>query len=334
MNAHTRQFQESSAVRGAVPLLVGLMGPSGGGKTFSALRLATGIQQVSGGDIWVIDTEAERARHYDDKFKFRHIGFGAPFGPLDYLAAINFVKQQGAGVVVVDSMSHEHEGPGGVLEMHDRELDRMAGQDYGKRNAMNLLAWGKPKAERRSLINGILQIKGNFIFCFRAKEKVKPIKRNGKSEVENQGWMPIAGEEFVFEQTVNCLLLPGSRGLPTWASENPGERAMMKLPEQFRSLFAKEQALSEEIGRTLATWAQGGAASIPAEKINTGALIAQGNEAAGGGMSVLETWWKGLKGAEQKALKDELPKFKTLAAEAEKDADQRGGELALEGSNG
>lgn len=327
MNAHTRQFQESSSVRGSVPLLIGLMGPSGGGKTFSALRLATGIQAVSGGDIWVIDTEAERARHYDDKFKFRHLAFGAPFGPLDYLAAINFVKSQNAGVVIVDSMSHEHEGPGGVLEMHDRELDRMAGQDYGKRNAMNLLAWGKPKSERRALINGILQIKGNFIFCFRAKEKVKPIKRNGKSEVENQGWMPIAGEEFVFEQTVNCLLMPGSRGVPTWQSENPGEKAMMKLPEQFRDVFAKEQALSEDIGKRLATWAKGGTTSAPVEKIDTAALRGQGEEAASGGMSVLETWWKGLTGAEQQALKENLPGFKTVAKQADEEAAARTGEL-------
>lgn len=330
MNAHARQFQESSQVRGAVPLLVGLMGPSGGGKTYSALRLATGIQQVSGGDIWVIDTEAERARHYDDKFKFRHLSFGAPFGPLDYLAAINFVKSQNAGVVIVDSMSHEHEGPGGVLDMHDKELDRMAGQDYGKRNAMNLLAWAKPKAMRRELINGILQIKGNFIFCFRAKEKVKPIKRNGKSEVENQGWMPIAGEEFVFEQTVNCLLMPGSRGVPTWQSENPGEKAMMKLPEQFRETFAKEQALSEDIGRRLATWAKGGATETTSKndtKVDLAALRTQGEEAATGGTDVLQTWWKGLASAEQQALKDNKEGFKAIAKKADEEAATRTNEL-------
>ena len=43
-----------------------------------------------------------------------------------------------------------------------------------------------------------------------------------------QGYMPIAGEEFVFEMTMNCLLLPGSAGVPQWQSNYPGERAMMK----------------------------------------------------------------------------------------------------------
>lgn len=262
MNAHVRVFEDKPAVREAVPLLIGLMGASGSGKTVSALRLATGIQSVRGGEIYVIDTESKRAKHYADFFKFRHLEFGAPFSPLDYLAAIEHCVKKGAGVIVVDSMSHEHEGPGGVLEMHEAELDRIAGNDRAKRERANLLAWAKPKAARRLLINGLLQMNCNFIFCFRAKEKVKPIKRDGRSEIEQQGWMPIAGEEFVYEQTVNCLLMPGSKGVPTWASENPGERAMMKLPGQFRSIFEKPASLSEDIGRKLAEWAKGGAVQV------------------------------------------------------------------------
>ena len=53
-----------------------------------------------------------------------------------------------------------------------------------------------------------------------------------------QGYMPIAGEEFVFEMTMNCLLLPGSAGVPQWQSNYPGERAMMKLPRQFERVMA------------------------------------------------------------------------------------------------
>jgi ABC-type sulfate/molybdate transport systems ATPase subunit len=49
MNKPVRKFEFVPAVRASVPLLVGLYGPSGGGKTFSALRLATGIQEVTGG---------------------------------------------------------------------------------------------------------------------------------------------------------------------------------------------------------------------------------------------------------------------------------------------
>src|SRR5215471_21060867 len=107
-----RVFVAKPAVRESVPLLIGLMGPSGSGKTFSALRLATGIQKVTGGDIYGIDTEARRMLHYADRFKFKHIQFDAPFGSLDYLACIQQCVRDGAKVIIVDSMSHEHESVG------------------------------------------------------------------------------------------------------------------------------------------------------------------------------------------------------------------------------
>lgn len=171
-----RTFVDRPAARERVPLLLGLVGPSGGGKTFSALRLATGIQRVSGGDIFVVDTEARRALHYADRFKFRHVDFGAPFGSLDYLAAIQYCVGKGAGVVVVDSMSHEHEGPGGLLEQHEAEAARLAKQWGTRIETAKMAAWAAPKAARRRLINSVLQLPCNFVFCFRAKEKLK-IKR-------------------------------------------------------------------------------------------------------------------------------------------------------------
>ena len=57
MNAPARIFTPHLATRESVPLFIGLIGPSSSGKTFSALRLATGIQKVNGGDIHMIDTE-------------------------------------------------------------------------------------------------------------------------------------------------------------------------------------------------------------------------------------------------------------------------------------
>lgn len=254
----TRAFTAKPAVRESVPVLFGLMGPSGGGKTVSALRLATGIQQVTGGDIYGIDTEARRMLHHADAFKFKHLQFDAPFGSLDYLAAIRHCVNDGAKVIIVDSMSHEHEGPGGMIDFQEKELDRLAGNDYGKRERMKMLAWQKPKAHRRELINGLLQLNANFIFCFRAKNTVKPVKINGKTEIVPQGFMPIAGDEFVFEMTVNALLLPGARGVPTWQTENVGERMMIKPARQFDHLFANPKPLDEATGRALAEWARGG----------------------------------------------------------------------------
>ena len=249
-----RTFEDREAIREKVPLMIGLMGPSGGGKTYSALRLAGGIQRVTGGDIYMIDTEAKRGLHYADKFKFRHVPFGAPFGSLDYLEAVQYCAGKGAGVIIVDSMSHEHEGPGGLLEKHEAELNRLAGDDYKRRKSMSMLAWAKPKQERRRLINTLLQLPVNFIFCFRAKEKIKMVKGD---DPQQMGFMPIAGEEFVFEMTANCLLLPNAGGVPTWDSGELGERLMIKLPEQFKAMFRESVPLSEQLGQSMAQWAAG-----------------------------------------------------------------------------
>src|SRR6185369_6049843 len=72
------------------------------------------------------------------------------------------------------------------------------------------------------------------------------------------GFMPIAGEEFVYEMTLKALLLPGSNGTPCWQSDFPGEKLMIKLPEQFRSVFASGSVqLTEDVGAELAKWAAG-----------------------------------------------------------------------------
>jgi hypothetical protein len=252
MNRSPRVFQAKPAEREQVPLLVGLVGPSGSGKTFSALRLAEGIRSIVGGEIVLVDTEARRALHYAADFRFQHLQFDAPFGSLDYLDALRHCATLGAGVVIVDSMSHEHEGPGGLLEFQEAELTRIAGTDEAKRKRSQMLAWAKPKAARRQLINEMLQLSiPALIFCFRAKEKIKPVP--GK-EPENLGWMPIAGEEFVFEMTMNCLLTPASKGCPDWNPSLRGELQMVKMPGQFAHLTGQ---LDEAMGAEMALWASG-----------------------------------------------------------------------------
>ena len=258
MAAPVRIFKDAPAVRERVPLLIGLMGPSGAGKSFSALRLATGIQREVGGDIFAIDTESRRLLHYADQFKFRHIQFDAPFGSLDYLAAMRHCIDQGARVVIVDSMTHEHSGPGGYLQTQDAEVERMAGNDAAKRERVKMAAWIKPARLRSQMITGLLQLNANFIFCFRAKEKTKPVKGGGIVEM---GYMPVAGDELLYEMTVNCLLPPKSNGVPQWRSDFVGEKLMMKLPEQFKTIFAENKPLDEDIGRRLAEWAKGTAVS-------------------------------------------------------------------------
>lgn len=250
----TRKFEDKPATRERVPMLVGLVGPSGSGKTYSALRLATGMQRITGGDIFFVDTESRRALHYADDFSFRHTDMGAPFSSLDYMAAIEHCSKKKAGVLVIDSMSHEHEGPGGYLDFHESELDRMAGDDYKKRQKMSIPAWAKPSADRRKLINAVLRMGVNAVFCFRAKEKLKIV--TGRDPIK-LGWQPIAGNEFIYEMTINCLLYPGAVGVPNWAPDEAGEKVMLKRPEKLAHVFKDGQAISEDTGEALARWAEG-----------------------------------------------------------------------------
>lgn len=256
----TRTFTASPAVRAATPLFIGITGPSSSGKTTSALRLATGIQRIVGGDIHLIDTENRRALHYSDMFKFHHVQFDPPFGSLDYLAALEQSASAGAKTIIIDSASHEHESVGGLLDAHETELDRIAGDDWKKRERCTMLAWQKPKGARRKLLQSLTRLPGgpNIIMCFRAKTTSKPIKnKEGKTEIVPMGFMPIAGDEFVYEMTLGCLLMPGSNGIPTWSSENMGERMAIKPAAQFRDIIREGEPLSEEMGMKLAQWAQG-----------------------------------------------------------------------------
>ena len=262
MKKSARTFESKPAKREAVGLNVGIVGPSGSGKTYSALRLATGMQRVAGGDIAVIDTERRRALAYADDFKFRHVDFQAPFGPLDYLAALEQVAKAGARVVVIDSASHEHEGEGGVLDIHEAELERLAGDDYAKRDRVKMLAWVRPKSERRRFINSMLQLNVHVVMCFRAKEKL--LLKQGKPPVD-LGWQAIGAEELVYEMVLQFLLKPGANGVPTWTSELEAERAVAKCPKQFAELRGgTPKQIDEALGEELAAWARGDAKRVAA----------------------------------------------------------------------
>lgn len=250
-----RKFEIKPAVRSEVPILVGLFGASGSGKTFSMLRIAEGMKRVRGGKTVIIDTEARRALHYADRFEFEHLEMSPPFGPLDYLAACEAAVEHGATVIGIDSASHMHEGQGGMLEQHAANVERMSGGDSRKAERVNFAAWIKPKQEFQTFKGRLLQLNVALIMCFRAKRKIKPVP--GK-EPREMGWQPIINQELPFEMTVNALLEPGCDGVPTWAPEEKDSAEMVKLPAQFREHFRRKQGpLDEADGELLARWASG-----------------------------------------------------------------------------
>ena len=236
-------------------MLVGVCGPPGAGKTFSALRLATGMKRAHGGPIIVIDTEGGRAAKYHRKrggeFDFLHVEFLPPCRPSDFLSAIQAQLEQNPSAVIIDSMSDEHEGQGGVIEWHDELVPTMRGNEWG--------AWNKPKADRKKLMAGLLQIKTPLLFTFRAREKT--VQKGNK--VENIGFMPVAPAEITGSLDLLCLLPPKSDGHPIWTSQKAGEDFTIKLPEYLRPFIDQRAPLNEDMGEAFARWAKGETAQSP-----------------------------------------------------------------------
>lgn len=247
-------FEFRPAVRENVPLLIGLAGGTGSGKTFTAMRLASGIAE--GKNFAVIDTEAGRSKHYADRFKFDHGDLKPPFRPESYANAIIAADKTGYPVIVVDSMSHVWAGTGGVLDWQEEELDRMAGDDWKKRESCKMAAWIKPKMAHKQMRDILLQVRAHIILCFRAEEKIEMTRgEDGKMKISPKtsltginGWIPICEKSLPFELTSSFLL----------TADAPGYPKPIKLEEQHRHLFPLDKQITEESGRELSLWARGG----------------------------------------------------------------------------
>lgn len=304
------------AVRENVGLWINLIGGTGGGKTFTAMRLASGI--AGGKPFAVIDTENRRALHYADQFKFHHAELREPFTPDSYAEAIVAADSAGYPVIVVDSGSHVWAGDGGMLDMQEVEFQRMGAKDSAK-----MASWIKPKRQHKKMVSKLLQLKAHLIFCLRAEEKIEMVKEQGKMVVRakqsmtgKDGWIPICDKNLPFEATCSFLLLASSPGLP-----HP-----IKLQEQHRAIFPLDQQINEASGKRLAEWAAGGTSSLtgarspdvsasgsptlPADE----ALVIKGLEWAELGTAKYASWWQGLTPAQRKSLGSERhAKWKAIA---------------------
>jgi hypothetical protein len=232
------------AVRENTPLIIGIGGPTKSGKTFSALRLATGL--ANGGAIAMLNAEGPRGHQYADTFKYVACELVPPYRPTAYTEALEAAAAINPAVVIIDSASHMHDGPGGVLEWHEEELDRMAGTDRGKRERATFAAWVKPKAAENQFIYAMLGMKIPVILCLRAKEKLKLVK--GQDPID-LGWQPIVGERVAFETIFTLMLPPYSQGVPDLAI------SFMRAP--FDTMVPKGEPVNEALGQKLAAWARG-----------------------------------------------------------------------------
>lgn len=247
------RFSPASEKKSTQRFMIGIYGTQGSGKTVSALRVATGLSKKG---IAVIDTENCRCLQYKKNFTFDHCDFQPPFRPSSYAELIKEANESGKyDVIIVDSMSHEHEGIGGVLEWHEEILNQMAGSDYKKREACKFTAWIKPKQSRNSLIQVMQRNNCHLILCFRGKEKVKIDKKEGKkTEVSKTGLSPIGGEEFAFEMSILAALPNGSKGIPDWSEK---ESRINDMSGDLRQIFIDNPQFNEKMGEALYNYSIG-----------------------------------------------------------------------------
>lgn len=233
--------------REAIPLLLGVAGGTGSGKTMSALLLARGL--ANGQPFAFIDTENGRGKHYAELFpEMRYDEIQAPFRPDKYADAI----EEGAKdhpVVVVDSMSHEWAGDGGCLDWHDE----IQGGDPKK----NLMAWIEPKKSHKRMVTRLLQVQAHVVLAFRAEPKVEVGPGNTiipkPSLTGLDGWIPITEKMLPYELTASFLLM----------ADTPGVPRPIKLQAQHREFVPLDRPLDESVGKQLAAWAAGGSAPSP-----------------------------------------------------------------------
>jgi hypothetical protein len=178
------------AQRQKAKIRLGLQGPSGSGKTYSALLLAYGLTG-NWCKIVVIDTENHSADLYADLGEYRVLSLSRPFSPEAYIKAIEACESlAGADVIIIDSISHEWEGAGGILETHGN----MTGNSFTN--------WNKVTPRHNAFVQKILQSRCHVIATIRSKQDYVLSEKNGKMVPEKVGLKGITREGMDYEFTI------------------------------------------------------------------------------------------------------------------------------------
>lgn len=190
----TMQFTKATKKRAKAR--VAIDGPSGAGKTYTALIAATVL--ADGGRVAVIDTERGSASLYSDEFNFDVIELNE-FHPQHYIDAIEAAEAAGYAVLVIDSLSHAWEGEGGALDLVDRAAKRsQAGNSY--------TAWKDVTPLHRRMVDAMLQSQLHIVATMRSKMDYVQEKdeRTNKTVIRKVGMAPIQRQGTEYEFTLVC----------------------------------------------------------------------------------------------------------------------------------
>lgn len=221
------------AKRHQVKLRLGLSGASGFGKTYSALLLAYGITN-DWSKIAIIDTENGSASLYSHLGKYNVLTLEEPFAPERYIQAIQACELSEIEVIIIDSISHEWNGKGGCLEIHESLGGRF--QD-----------WARVSPRHQSFIDKILNSNCHIITSVRRKvDYSMDSDSNGKSKVIKHGTKEITREGFEYELTTNFEII--------------NDKHLVKASKDRTGLFMDnpEFIINSSTGKKLIDWCNSG----------------------------------------------------------------------------
>lgn len=231
-------FEIKPASRVGIIPWIDLYSESGCGKTMSALLLARGIAGPDG-KIVMGDSESGRGSLYADVIPggYSVINFGEPFTPARYIEVARAIFESGAKVGIIDSLSHEWEGLGGVLDM--------AGDNEQQSGKPGLHNWKTPKMEHSKMVQFLLRSPIPLICCIRAKYKTRQVKDDkGKTVIVKDGvTSPIQAEDFIFEATAHAEILP-DHSINLTKCSHP----------DLRKCFPEKGPITIEHGKLIAQW--------------------------------------------------------------------------------
>lgn len=223
------------AVKRNIRARIGLLAPTGGGKTFTGLKFLFSMVELGmAKKIGVIDTEHESASKYiGDPFpSFRVIELADDFSPEIYVEALQLLADDGCDAVLVDSLTHAWAGKGGALEIKDKTGRQKGFNDY--------TAWGPVTSMHNRLIEKMLSYPGHLIGTMRVKmdHVVEKDEKTGKNTVRKIGLQPVQrdGMEYEFDlvgdlDTDHVFTVSKTRcsALDGYSERKPGKDVILKL---------------------------------------------------------------------------------------------------------
>lgn len=181
------------ATRSEAKARVAIIGPTGAGKTWTALEWAT-VLAAPNGKIAVIDTENGSASLYSDQYHFDTAYWAPPYSALKLAAAIGNAAAN-YDVVVIDSLTHFWQGAGGVLDVVDRAAEKARGNTYA--------GWKEGTPVWRALLDALVFAPCHIVVTMRSKmDYVQDKDSNGKTTITKVGMAPVARNDVEYEFTV------------------------------------------------------------------------------------------------------------------------------------